>query len=427
MTAVDLDLERAYLGAVIVDPQVWHDHPLPLDVIWSPAHRSVLEAAGRLIAAGEQISKAALDVELGRLGHDQYRNEDWLRLARYEPSPGTVASRLRELAQLRRLSELGKRLTVAADKRAPFAELQDLATEISDEVDRGHDGIRIDTAEEVMAAGVARLVELAERGACDVVTTGNPDWDEILVGYQRGDVATIGADSGVGKSTTQILCALHQAFSGHRVGIISFEDGKVRYFNRIVSTLGGVPMARLLRNQLSRAHWDRVGEVSLRVGSSEIVFSFPCGGSKSDLRAAMRSMIDRHGITACHIDYLTAIMGKGGGESMRDHIREVMAIVRAESNRPGKEVVSTIGSQVRKIDGGRPPELEDLYEANDIRQKSDTIVLLHKEVDGKRTYRLAKTKDVGETDWRPLYRGGPDRLFVSESQYVSEMEGQYRG
>jgi replicative DNA helicase len=72
------------------------------------------------------------------------------------------------------------------------------------------------------------------------INTGFEQLDEVIEGFKAGQLITIGAATGVGKSAFAINLALNITSQGHKVGLWSFEMDKKEVYERIFAIKTGL-------------------------------------------------------------------------------------------------------------------------------------------------------------------------------------------
>lgn len=396
---VDLAYERRYLGALMADAAVADEHPLDASDLWLTAHRTIAKAALALAARKASTDPSSVATELHRTGGLEScggRAAVDMVASLIELYPAPIVQRLRELATARRALEHARRAQVLIEGGDIPEGMRELREGAEVRMPCEAEESRFGTARIAVTDAIQELHNRRQMGRPAFVQTGMAKLDELIGGTEYGDVNVLGADSGVGKSTTALLMALGQAANGHRPGYITCEDSRLRVGRRIASALSGVPAKALRVGDLSPWQWEALSGAVARVCESELHCAWCEGESLGVVEEAMRVLIYERGCDVIYLDYLQAVEPHRDhpNESPKDHMRRVMATVRRVVSKAPSPPTVWLLSQVRKMATDYDaPKLSDLYESNYIRQKADSIVLLWRDEDGTRHGVYAKGKD----------------------------------
>lgn len=389
----DPRLEAEAVALALMDPSVLDGSFVEARHCTDARASAALDSAYALRARGEPIETASLLAEADRRGHAL--DVGWL-LAITGTLPtnrATVAPRLRELAVARQVRAEAMRV-VEACQRGDVSGALAILRKASETPDPRAPSDTHDT----LPVMVRRYAEdLATRSQDQtrppLVTTGMHELDRLIAGIEYGDLTVIGGDTSVGKSSTVLLMAIEQAKRGHRPGIISVEDPRARWERRAMAVVTGVPIAIQKARRLNPSHWEAVGRGLDAIERIGVHFEFCVGSSLDTVIAAERRLINDHGCDVVYVDYIQAIDGVHGAYSRRDEMRLILSRTKAEANRTTPASLIAL-SQFRKRENPQEqPSREHLYEANDIAQKAETIVLLWKDGHGVLNAVLDKAKD----------------------------------
>ncbi len=108
---------------------------------------------------------------------------------------------------------------------------------------------------------VTVATELDERAKApklwEGIPFGFPTLDMATGGHCRGELAVVIGGTGVGKSLTLGQVAVNVAKRGKKVVLITVENNKWSYMNRLYSNLSGVPYWKFKRHQLEKQDKDQ--------------------------------------------------------------------------------------------------------------------------------------------------------------------------
>lgn len=354
-----------------------------------------LTAMHELRASGQPIDTLTLRAQLDRTSKS-VPVEYLLGITSVIPTnPPSVAPRLRELAAARALHASAERAKEACERGDVDEALRLLRAAGEMRHPNANDSEHA-TLHELIETGAELLHAAAERRTerPALVMTGIRELDEAINGLEYGDLTVIGGDTSVGKSSTALLMALAQSKLGHRPGILSVEDPRPRWARRVIAAVTGVPVEAQRKAALSSWQWEALHAGVERVKGTNVHFKFCVGQNLDAVIAAERTLIRDFGCDVIFLDYIQAIDGVHGAWSRRDEMRIILSKTKAEVNREHPATLVAL-SQMRKRENEREmPQRADLYEANDIAQKADSIVLLWKDSARLLNGVLDKAKDA---------------------------------
>lgn len=390
----DVQAEREYLSAVLFDPATLETAPVDpseMSVAW---HATVLTAMRAVVEGSEPLDTTSLRYELLRHvpGGDDFE-ERVLAFSGMPPvtSPARIRARIRSLAADRDLEHALASALVAV-RNGKSASVREALFEIAT-VPTCDDGPRWVTLREAVESAIEAVIKTSEGGSASV-PSGIAALDSITSGHYPGDLTVLGADTGVGKSSTMLLAAIAQAQAGRHPGIISVEDPAARWGQRILASFSGVPVRCIQKAELTSYQWTRITAAAVESAPLTISLAFEIGGTVADVTSALRRLVREQGCDIIYVDYLQAIEG-GSGDRRLDQIRSIIAAIKRESNRPEACVPVVLGSQLkRRPNTASKPRLSDLYESGYIEQKAETIVMLWRDEHNVINATLAKAKDA---------------------------------
>ena len=352
-----------------------------------PAHQVIHEAILLLRNRDEPVDAITVADELtrrgeiARVGGALYLHT-LIASVPIAANAGYYARIVRELAVARRMTEAGKTIEqvgYAADLDA--AERAEHAYRVLDEA--------TGKAVPPKACSVADLIVPAlnkiEKGpdaACGI-TTGWTDLDEVLLGFQPGEVVTVGARPGMGKTTVMLNTATHAALRlGLPVLVCSLEMSEQECIESILASEAGVDLRRLRSANLDDADWDRIAKASDRIANCPNLLlntdpHLTLQGIRSDLRTMRRA-----GTPAAFVvvDYLQLMTSGGKAESRQAEVSELSRGIKLL----GKEfeVPVMVGSQLNRgpeMRSDHKPLMADLRESGSVEQDSSVVILLFRE------------------------------------------------
>lgn len=205
---------------------------------------------------------------------------------------------------------------------------------------------------------------------------GFPDLDEVLPTMKPGQMTTIAARSGVGKSTLGVDLLRHAAYRlGRKVLMISIEMPVRQVVSRILSAEAKI-QHHIIEKNLPRDHSEeqREQEAAARIGNGPLVVVKMVQPTVADVRAVVRQ--EKPDLVL--IDYL----GRMQLPKADRHDLALTAVVDGLSNVAATEQchVIILSQLNRKGDGrnDKRPVIGDLRDTAALEHYSDVVLLLHR-------------------------------------------------
>jgi replicative DNA helicase len=208
------------------------------------------------------------------------------------------------------------------------------------------------------------------------ISTGFESLDEIIEGFRPGQLITIGAGTGVGKSAFAVNLALNITKQGYKVGLWSFEMSAEEVVERITSVVTCISKKDENRQEerynSARKYIDSTSD-NIQIFTDRIrdLSSFYLQCRRLSIRENMKVII---------IDYLQLIHLSNDSRSNR-----VAEIEYLTTNL--KNIASELGitiiilsqlSREHKRREDKTPMLSDLRDSGSIEQDSNVVIFLHK-------------------------------------------------
>lgn len=208
------------------------------------------------------------------------------------------------------------------------------------------------------------------------ISTGFESLDEIIEGFKPGQLITIGAGTGVGKSAFAVNLALNITKQGYKVGLWSFEMSEEEVVERITSVVTCISKKDNVRQEerynAARKYIDSTSD-NIQIFTDRIrdLSSFYLQCRRLSIRENMKVVI---------IDYLQLIHLSNDARGNR-----VAEIEYLTTN--FKNIASELGitiiilsqlSREHKRREDKTPMLSDLRDSGSIEQDSNVVIFLHK-------------------------------------------------
>jgi len=249
---VDTTIERIVLGAILHGEGVEALLGLESRDFFDPRHAEIFQVCRDHLEASKPIELPAVGATLADRGQnhltvqmaecwDEFGGADALDLHHY-------INRLREYEHLRRLDrelELGRSALV--DPELDYDErIEAVATALPAALE-----LRLASKLGTTSALADEALELAERNAAarerggdsDAISTGIPDLDHAIGGFNPGRLVVFGARTGYGKTTVLSDFALGATSKARAVTYVSLEQPRLEIFLALLHKRSGIPPA----------------------------------------------------------------------------------------------------------------------------------------------------------------------------------------
>lgn len=238
-----------------------------------------------------------------------------------------------------------------------------------------------------------------------VIPHGIPSFDEGITdgGMKAGQVHTVGARPGRGKTTLALNIAGRVCMSGDGVGIISLEMSDIELVKKLMCMKAQVNFGKFKDNLHTREEQAKFLKAQEIIKGWNLCIDDNAYMSADDILTRARAWKRKHNIKLLVIDYLQLIKGTGGDMMREQQVADMSRKIKLMAK--SLEIPVILLAQLNRSceNDDRAPRLTDLRESGSIEQDSDIVTFL---------YNLNKDKDMdGRSNiirWvRPKQRNGP--------------------
>ncbi len=206
------------------------------------------------------------------------------------------------------------------------------------------------------------------------MTTGIPSLDLATGGIRPGELWSIGALPGRGKTALGIQMLLANALSGVPVLGFSLEMQAVEIGKRFLAARSKIAAFQIRNPQsIKRERWIELAEAAAEVSETPLYIDDRPSLKVQELLASARLYIRRYGVRLIVVDYLRLV--ESAGRELRDRVGNVANSLRQLAKSENVAVVQL--SQLRRPEGGinSRPTMLDLKESGDIEAHSHCVIL----------------------------------------------------
>jgi replicative DNA helicase len=401
---VDIEVEQAVLGAVLVDNRRLEPLTTVLkeEEFYDPLHQRIYSTMLKVWEQGRAITPLTLkalmqnDPGVAEIGQDYFVN-----LAEAAPAVANV----RELARI---------IHDAAVRRELFRIGEDLVNNALDvNVDQPPKVI-IESAEKALyrvaenskygegpidfAESLRRAVENAERaqargGRISGVTSGFTEIDSLLGGLQPSDLLILAGRPGMGKTSLGTNMSFNAARTwamdmqagaelprGAPVLFFSLEMAAQQLSARILSEQTEIEMWKIRNGKFSESEWEKFVLTMQELSTLPLYIDDTGGISIAQIAARARRLKREKQIGVIVIDYLQLVEPSRRAENRVQEITEVTKGLKALAKELNVPIIA-LSQLSRGVDSrdDKRPVLSDLRESGSIEQDADVVMFVYRE------------------------------------------------
>lgn len=208
-----------------------------------------------------------------------------------------------------------------------------------------------------------------------------PSINRYTTGWLPGQLITVGARTGIGKSVYAVNCGVAAAQAGKSVLFFSLEMGVSEIKDRMIASVTGIPMNSLKQGRLKAEEYEQLRGAKGELDSMKLLIDTDPKVTVDSIRArALRRAQSPEGLDLIIVDYLQLITPTGRHSSRQEAIAEVsrnMKLLAKQLQVPVMVLVQV--NRESKDDENAVPNLNQIRESGAIAQDSDIVILLHRE------------------------------------------------
>jgi replicative DNA helicase len=207
------------------------------------------------------------------------------------------------------------------------------------------------------------------------------DVGEVIAGLAAGEMISLGASTGTGKSLVGLnICANLALRKDIPVLISTMEMTAPELMLRLISAEARIPLAALVHRKLDEDHWARIERQRERIIQSPLVIDDTPGQSIAHIRSRLRGMARNRPAGLVFVDYLQQLADPAGFTNRQEMVAKNSRDLKLLAGEFGIPVVAAV--QLNRMAArreGKHPELSDLRESGAIENDSSVVILLHRD------------------------------------------------
>ncbi|MGA0588828.1 replicative DNA helicase [Dyella sp. KRB-257] len=368
-----MNAEHAVLGACLTDPKAyWRVADLLVaDDFAAGAHRKLYALIRDRANASEPFDAVTIheaDAHLGNLALELASSEGWRH-----GNVRAYAQMVTQAAMTRRIHAAGAQIA-----RLEGSDVLGQAQQLLGACLPRHAG-EVKHIREYLRASVAELQRRVNaKEAITGLPTSLPALDEMLCGYQPGDLIVLAARPSVGKTAFAIQSLVNAARHGKRVLFFSLEMTGVKIADRIQAHIAQVNAAGMKRPAIfDDADFGALFNAAAEIADMPLYIDETPALTVEALCARARQI---HATTGCDliaIDYLTQMTPPGGPKlSTADALQIITRALKGLAKELNVPVI--LLSQLNRDGEGHRPTLKALRDSGAIEQDADVVIFLHR-------------------------------------------------
>ncbi len=208
--------------------------------------------------------------------------------------------------------------------------------------------------------------------------TGFPDLDQMLGGLRPGNLVLVGARPSRGKTSLLTSLAARAIWDGTSSVLFSLEMSSNEVAQRMLTMETGIDVLRLQTGQVRDGEWPKLVEEMGVLSEMPLWVDDTPQISVGDLRAKVRRLYAKQGLGMVLLDYVQLAQPTQQYKSRYRAIGEITAELKGLAKELGIVVVAA--SQLSRAVEQRMdkrPRLSDLRESGNQESDADVVILIH--------------------------------------------------
>lgn len=388
-----LDVERAVLGAILIDNRAYGIvcELLKPESFYEPRHQKIFgvirdlalaEKPVDVLTVAEQLNHNGQLEEIGGPGYIAELSSKVATSANIEFHSRIVAQKFLSRQLLSYASEVATKSldsTSDVDDVMQYAESK-IFELVQRNVKRDYEHILVP----VKASHDKMMRAYANKGELTGIPSCFTRLDEITDGLQKSDLIIIAGRPAMGK-TSFALSLLKNIAVDHQIpsAFFSLEMSSVQLADRLISNVTDIEVSKIIKGQLSKQEISQYDKRIPQLSSAPIFIDDTPGLSILELRTKSRRLVREHGVGIIFVDYLQLMNANG----LPFHSRqEEISIISRSLKGLAKELdipviaLSQLNRSIENREGleGKRPQLSDLRESGAIEQDADMVLFVHR-------------------------------------------------
>lgn len=207
-----------------------------------------------------------------------------------------------------------------------------------------------------------------------------PTLNKYTTGWTPGQLITVGARTGVGKTVMAVNCALAGIKANATVMFFSLEMGKIELIDRFLAASTGISMNRLKQGNLTEEDKRALNEEIKEIKNANLVIDVEPKITVDMIRArAVKQAQKPEGLDMIIVDYLQLITAPGRFGSRQEQVADISRNMKLLAKQLEVPIMVLVQLNREKDGDNDIPKLDQIRESGAIAQDSDIVILLHRD------------------------------------------------
>ena len=226
---------------------------------------------------------------------------------------------------------------------------------------------------DIIEEAASKLLDKSEKG----ISSGFRQLDDLIGGFQAGDMNIIAGRPSMGKSAFSINMALTMGKAGKNIVIFTLEMTSIQIVQRMLLSLGRIDTINMSYGLDVRRELDDT--IRLLKEYNILIVSSP-SLSGDGLHLAIRNISHYKRIDCVIVDHLQRMYNKGTQQGRQQEMTEISSQIKAAALQEQVPIIvlSQLNRQVEQRQS-KQPRLCDLRESGAIEQDADIVILMHRD------------------------------------------------
>ncbi len=230
--------------------------------------------------------------------------------------------------------------------------------------------------------GIGSILKVGSESIfADGIATGFFDLDQLISGFQPGELIVLGSRPSIGKTTFALNLAMNCSIArGIPVGFFSLETGREQIANRMLSITARADSRDLRSGRFGSDEWSRINSALNLLKITPLFVEDSRSLTTDSLLSSAMRLKDEHGLGLLIVDHLQLLdLSKTQVKQHQEKMqisKELKSIAR-EVNVPLLITTQLSRKIARRYD--KRPYVEDLPEGYELEANADLVLLLFRE------------------------------------------------
>jgi len=369
-----IEVEKAYLGLLIINPEKINDSQVSNDEFYNPNHKAIFQIIKELSRKNSAIDPFSIEAEMKRKSLPTEIISELITFTSTLAESESLEKIIKEKYLLREIVKHGNELmNHGFSENDPFeiiANTQLLFARLS--------GVGKTTTHHI-SESLEKLYALVNRNydgnfKLTGIPTGFMDFDRRSGGLQKSDLIVIAGETSQGKTSFALKIASHASLMNKKVGIFSYEMSDIQLSARLVSSISKVAGSSIQYHKLSTDDFQSVQEGIGELMNTNIFIDDVPITDYDYLEKSIRATVIKQGIDLVIIDYLQLISVHNVRDSKADRVAMIANGLKGLAKSLNVPVI--LVSQLSR--GIGEPNLGRLKGSGDIENAADVVLFVYR-------------------------------------------------